>query len=88
MKALMTLSYQGWGRLSKKFLEEVTAPAPETGKVWSIMNALWETNDNLMQLLSQEYKFTESVEMINSGQGERTLSYETFTQESLCGDGA
>lgn len=78
MKALMTLSYQGWGRLSKKFLEEVTAPAPETGEVWSIMNALWETNDNLMLLLSQEYKFTESVEMINSGQGERTLSYETI----------
>ena len=78
MKALMTLSYQGWGRLSKKFLEEVTAPAPGTDEVWSIMNALWETNDNLMQLLRQEYKFTESVEMINSGQGEKTLSYETI----------
>lgn len=78
MKALMTLSYQGWGRLSKKFLEEVTAPAPGTGEVWSIMNALWETNDNLMQLLREKYKFTESVEMINSGQGEKTLSYETI----------
>ena len=65
IKSITTLSYQGWGRLSRKFLEEITAPAPETGEVWSIVNALWETNVNLMQLLSQEYKFMESVEEYN-----------------------
>ena len=78
IKSITTLSYQGWGRLSRKFLEEITAPAPETGEVWSIVNALWETNDNLMQLLSQEYKFMESVEEYNSGREDRTLSYESI----------
>ncbi len=37
----------------KTFLEEITAPAPETGEVWNIITALWETNDNLMQLLKR-----------------------------------
>lgn len=78
LKAIMSLSYQGWGRLSKTFLEDITAPAPETGEVWSIMNALWETNDNLMQLLSQEYQFTEAIELFNSDKQEKHLSYETI----------
>lgn len=78
IKSVSTLSYQGWGRLSQMFLEQITAPAPETGEVWSVMNSLWETNDNLMQLLSQEYKFMDAIEDYNSGKEEHTLSYETI----------
>lgn len=52
VKGICSLSYSGWGRLSKTFLEEITTPAPETGEEWNIITALWETNDNLMQLLS------------------------------------
>ncbi len=40
------LSYTGWGRFSKKFLEEITVPDPETGEVWNIITALWESNNN------------------------------------------
>ena len=53
-KAVCSLSYKGWGRLSRRFLEGITAPAPETGEVWTIIRTLWETNDNLMQVLSEK----------------------------------
>lgn len=64
-KSICAMSYKGWGRLSKKFLEEVVIAAPETGEVWNIITALWETNDNLMQLLSREYSFAKSIEEFN-----------------------
>ena len=39
--SISKLPYRGWGRLSKVFLEEMEAPAPETGEAWSIIRALW-----------------------------------------------
>ena len=75
---LASLSYSGWGRFSKKFLEEITAPAPETGEVWNIITALWESNNNLMQLLSSDYMFMESIEEFNHGKKNITLTYETI----------
>ena len=75
---LASLSYSGWGRFSKKFLEEITAPAPETGEVWNIIIALWESNNNLMQLLSSDYMFMESIEEFNHGKKNITLAYETI----------
>ena len=75
---LASLSYSGWGRFSKKFLEEIIAPAPETGEVWNIITALWESNNNLMQLLSSDYMFMESIEEFNHGKKNITLTYETI----------
>ena len=77
LKSICSLSYQGWGRLSKTFLEEITAPAPETGEVWNLITALWQTNDNLMQLLSQNYRFASEVESFNSMKKKAELSYKT-----------
>ena len=77
LKKICALSYTGWGRFSKKFLEEMTALDPETGEVWNIITALWESNNNLMQLLSNEYRFMEEVETYNMGKQTKTLSYET-----------
>lgn len=74
-KALCTLSYKGWGRLSKTFLEEITAPAPETGEAWSIIQALWDTNDNLMQLLSAKYLFSQAIEEANGINETKDISY-------------
>ena len=79
MKAICTLSYKAWGRLSKGFLEEITIPAPETGEVWNIITALWETNDNLMQLLGRKYKFMEVVEEFNLDKKSDSLNYETIS---------
>ena len=77
LKSISTLSYSGWGRFSKTFLEDITAPAPETGEVWNIITALWETNDNLMQILSANYRFKDEIETFNNGQQTAELTYKT-----------
>ena len=82
-KALCGLSYNGWGRLSEAFLERVTAPAPQTGEVWNIMRALWETNDNLMQVLSEKYRFAEAIEEENGADELQEISYQTLEQLGL-----
>lgn len=81
-KSICSLSYKGWGRLSKKFLEEIEAPAPETGEVWNLITALWETNDNLMELLSNKYLFEEAIEEFNGKNEKLQLNYKTV--ENLC----
>lgn len=58
--------YSGWGRLSRTFLEEVEAVNPETGEILNIISALWETNDNLMQLLSKKYEYSKKIEERNA----------------------
>lgn len=58
--------YSGWGRLSRAFLEEVESVNEETGEVLNIISALWETNDNLMQLLSRKYSYSEEIEKRNT----------------------
>lgn len=55
-------------------------PAPGTGEVWNIMTALWQTNDNLMQLLSRNYRFTNEVEEFNTLKKETDLSYKTVDE--------
>lgn len=61
-KYLSKLKYTGFGRLSKKLLTGIRAANKETGESFSIIQALWETNDNLMQLLSDRYTFKELIE--------------------------
>ncbi|MBD5452241.1 MAG: type II CRISPR RNA-guided endonuclease Cas9 [Lachnospiraceae bacterium] len=79
-KALRSLSYKGWGRLSRTFLEEITAPAPETGEAWSIIQTLWYTNDNLMQILSDKYLFAEAVDSANEKDEIKEISYSVVEQ--------
>ncbi len=65
---LSKLKYKDYGRLSRKFLEELHDVDPDSGEVLSesnIISRLWETNDNLMQLLSSKYKYSDSLEAYN-----------------------
>lgn len=80
VKIILNLSYKGWGRLSKELLEEVTIPAPETGEVWNIITALWETNDNLQILLSKKYSFTAEINVYNSLGKRENLSYQMIEE--------
>ncbi|MBR5318112.1 MAG: type II CRISPR RNA-guided endonuclease Cas9 [Peptococcaceae bacterium] len=73
---LARLSYKGWGRLSGEFLNELAAPAPETGEKWTILRAMWETNENLMQLLSDRYGFMAAVEKRNGRQEQKDITYQ------------
>lgn len=80
LKGVCSLSYKEWGRLSKCFLEEITVQAPETKDRWNIITALWETNDNLSQLLGHKYKFMESIEAFNADRKPVSLNYETIQE--------
>ncbi|MCM1088019.1 MAG: type II CRISPR RNA-guided endonuclease Cas9 [Muribaculaceae bacterium] len=79
-KGLCSLSYTGWGRLSKAFLEEITAPLPEAGEVCNIIQTLWETNDNLMQVLSDKYLFAKEIEKENGVEDIQEFSYDLVEQ--------
>ncbi|MEE0956763.1 MAG: type II CRISPR RNA-guided endonuclease Cas9 [Ruminococcus sp.] len=67
------LQYSGWGRLSHEFLCDIEAVNPETGEVLNIINALWETNDNLMVLLGSKYQFYKKWQEMLSTDTEKTL---------------
>lgn len=66
IQAICNLKYNGWGRLSAAFLKEVEGADCETGEVFSIIGALRNTNDNLMQILSQKYTFLKAITEINA----------------------
>lgn len=71
LSSISALSYSGWGRLSRKFLEEII----ETGEMRSIIQVLWETNDNLMQILSDKYDFIKVIEKENASGETKELTY-------------
>lgn len=62
-KYISKLKYKDFGRLSEKFLVGVKAAIVDTGECVNLMHALWETNDNLMQIIfSDKYTFKEQIE--------------------------
>ncbi len=61
-KYILRLKLKEFGRLSRRLLTEITGANKETGETFTIIEALWETNDNLMQLLSERYTFRDEIE--------------------------
>lgn len=62
LNKVMHMKFDGWGRLSKEFLTQIYHVDKNTGECMNIMDALWNTNDNLMELLSGSYSFKEGLE--------------------------
>lgn len=63
IKYISELKFKDFGRLSRRLLCGIEGANKETGEVYSsILRAMWETNCNLMQLLSDQFTFTESIE--------------------------
>lgn len=70
------LKYSGWSGLSREFLTEIECINKETGELTNIISALWDTNDNLNQILySDNYSptFIEKINEMNSFDDEKTL---------------
>lgn len=65
IKSICKLKYAGWGRLSEKFLTGILATNAVTGEVDSIIGFMWSTNQNLMQLLSENYDFLNAIKEEN-----------------------
>ena len=61
------LKFKEFGRLSGKFLCEIEGTCKETGEVFTIIGALWNTQNNLMELLSERFTF---IDIIRSYQDE------------------
>lgn len=75
INTVTSLSYSGWGRLSRAFLENIVVN--ETDHEQNIITALWETEDNLMQLLSQSHGFSEQIEKRNVIDHDTKITYKT-----------
>ena len=59
IKYVSRLKYADFGRLSRKLLEGVSGSAKGTGEYYpNIITAMWETNDNLMQIVADKNKYT------------------------------
>lgn len=82
-KMIARFRYSGWGNFSEKFLRGVEGTDKETGEVFTIIEALWETNCNLMQLLSSRFTFRKEIEDYNAEQsGEITqISYDALIKD-------
>lgn len=76
IQRISKLKYTGWSRLSKKLLTGIYSVLYSTGEYTNIINALWETNDNLMQLLSSNYDFKANIEKENE-----TVEFTSLKQE-------
>lgn len=59
---ILRLKLKEFGRLSARLLTEIYHADPETGEARNIMDMLWQTNENLMQLLSDRYSFRQQIE--------------------------
>lgn len=58
---LSRLNYKDFGRLSRRFLNGIEGANKETGEIFTILSALWNTNCNMSELLSDRYTFAEVI---------------------------
>lgn len=58
-KHVLRLNYKDWGRVSEEFLTKVYHTDKKTGEMFNIMDVLWNTNNNLMMLMTKPYDFNE-----------------------------
>ena len=80
IKRILGFKFEGWGNLSREFLYLRGTSRQDSER--SVIMTLWETNDNLMELLSERYTYKEALqEQIK--EKEKTL--EEWTIEDLGG---
>lgn len=79
---LSSLKYSGWGNLSKKFLTEVEHYGEETaGEYVNLIDMMWDYSLNLMELLSNKYKFLESLDELKEVKVINKLNYEDIMED-------
>ena len=62
IKRILGFKLKDWGNLSKEFLE-LQGSRKDTGEKMSLIRMLWETNDNLMELLdNSQYTYKKELE--------------------------
>lgn len=83
LKKLNRLHYSGWGNFCAKFLTGIEGVHKDTRQQFTILQALWETNCNLMQLLSKQYTFQNAIEECNAlNAGEiKSVDYDSLVRD-------
>lgn len=84
IKKIAKLSYSGWGRISKEFLNDIEGVDKETGEYRSILRAMYENsnNPNLMQLLSNDMDYSKAIKEYNEGLSDenKRVTYEAVEE--------
>lgn len=80
MKLILKLKYRDWSRLSKEFLTEIETMDEETGELISIIEMLWRKNENIMELLSYKYEYSDRIKEYN-GIKEKNMTYKDIVEE-------
>lgn len=78
IRRISKLTYTGWGRFSRKLLNGITDTDHETGENLTIIQSMWNGQENFMELMSSRHGFMEKVRDHNeriSGKS-RKISYE------------
>ena len=61
-KYILRQNLKGFGRLSRRFLTQLPGGSRSDGEQKSILEWMWDTNENLMQLLSDRYTFSKTIQ--------------------------
>ena len=62
MNRILGLKFSDWGRMSREFLE-LPGVDQKTGEVTTLIRTMWDTNQNLMELLNnEEYTFRDELQ--------------------------
>lgn len=84
IERLVSINFTGWGRLSKKLLTGMKANIDGNNDI-SIIEAMEETNYNLMQLLSNQFGFIEQINKHNNDLNEdldiNNLDYDSLMED-------
>lgn len=75
IKQILVKKYKGWSNLSKKLLTGVTYQNEDNINK-SIMDLLWETNENFMQIMfNNKYKFQDKINELNIADNTSKINY-------------
>lgn len=68
------------------FLKGISGSDVSTGETFDIITAMWETDNNLMQILSKKFTFMDNVEDFNSGKVGKIdkITYDSTVKECFC----
>lgn len=78
VKSILSKKYSGWGRLSRKLLLNLKTNDKETNIPKSIMDLMYETDENFMQIINNdEYNFQKLIAKENKiNEKNKELSYD------------
>lgn len=77
LNKILNKKYSGWGNLSKKLLTNKYYQDEQTGVSKSILDLMYETEENFMQILNNDdYKFQKMIKEMNSTKTNNKINYD------------